>query len=674
MPYPRKDAPYHIPECELIESLLSWKRKHDKILPLQDLNDEERQKTNLVEIGKRTARIQGDPYGVWSSWAGNVSHQEDKDVEPIMNPILDKLISIKRKESPEIVALRQLLEGLPTTDPCSLAFELAEEGSIAIDIKTPNQVAITFRLDGKHVRIVHALDLDVDDEKTYDQAAGAKSSAQKVKEHLGENTMPLSAQQLLMAKILADNWPGYQPLVNAEVAETRTTGKSSSKGIFAHVRSLAQERYWLDMSSVERAEIRKVAEAAAPETELATTLRLVKESWNQRWNNGARDVDFFRSYHMDQTAAKEVWTLVDEDVVIVLDKNQRVVLANIENLAQMLLGDEAVDLLERAIDLWSFFMPLPLPESRRHVMDRYIRRIHPELDPSKATVETLPNAKMAVAHYGCWSQKGDPHGRQIFATADTLLIRVHNHWWPKTVFERFAKAVFGKSSELIRFLVEPLNAGHYKECVEVFDNLPKLQRLSVDEKEDWISLFALGINGYTQRHRDIGDVQGGLAGLLTLGRYTAANLCFPQLGIKVPYAPGACAIIRGHGLEHLVQDYSGPRFFVIGTNHESCKRHAWRRLGRLPPLPPPVPRGQKRKGRDKSGESSQVGESDDSSDSEADYGPCRNDGNDQDDEDEIVWTNEMLHGAAALPLKAVRARSTSVESVESGTDSVTSTE
>jgi hypothetical protein len=30
------------------------------------------------------------------------------------------------------------------------------------------------------------------------------------------------------------------------------------------------------------------------------------------------------------------------------------------------------------------------------------------LDPSKATVETLPNAKMAVAHYGCWSHKGDP--------------------------------------------------------------------------------------------------------------------------------------------------------------------------------------------------------------------------------------------------------------------------
>jgi hypothetical protein len=34
-------------------------------------------------------------------------------------------------------------------------------------------------------------------------------------------------------------------------------------------------------------------------------------------------------------------------------------------------------------------------------VDRYIRRIHPELDAQKATVEQLPRAKMAVAHLGC---------------------------------------------------------------------------------------------------------------------------------------------------------------------------------------------------------------------------------------------------------------------------------
>lgn len=68
------------------------------------------------------------------------------------------------------------------------------------------------------------------------------------------------------------------------------------------------------------------------------------------------------------------------------------------------------------------------------------------------------------------------------------------------------------------------------------------------------------------------------------------NLCLPQLGVKMPYASGACAILRGSGLEHLVHDYSGPRFFDIGTNHEACRRHAMRKLGRLPALPDPPPR------------------------------------------------------------------------------------
>lgn len=63
---------------------------------------------------------------------------------------------------------------------------------------------------------------------------------------------------------------------------------------------------------------------------------------------------------------------------------------------------------------------------------------------------------------------------------------------------RFARAVFGKNSSIIRFLVNPLDKDYYRECVEIFKNLPDDATLAVDtEAEDWISLFALGINGYT---------------------------------------------------------------------------------------------------------------------------------------------------------------------------------
>lgn len=76
-----------------------------------------------------------------------------------------------------------------------------------------------------------------------------------------------------------------------------------------------------------------------------------------------------------------------------------------------------------------------------------------------------------------------------------------------------------------------------------------------------------------------------------MGKHTnfsilGGNLCLPLFGCKVPYQPGSVALIRGHHLEHLVTDFTGPRYFVVGTNHESTKQAVWRKLGRAPPLSP----------------------------------------------------------------------------------------
>jgi hypothetical protein len=118
---------------------------------------------------------------------------------------------------------------------------------------------------------------------------------------------------------------------------------------------------------------------------------------------------------------------------------------------------------------------------------------------------------------------------------------------------------------------------------------------------------------------------------------TGGNLCVPQLGLKVTYQPGACAIIRGTALDHLVTDYTGTRFFLIGTNHESVKRNAWRALGRLPPLPP------RRRGSRASPLSDMSSETDHE---EAMNQTCVN--HHSDDEDNIPYTNAERHGAGAL--------------------------
>lgn len=77
--------------------------------------------------------------------------------------------------------------------------------------------------------------------------------------------------------------------------------------------------------------------------------------------------------------------------------------------------------------------------------------------------------------------------------------------------------------------------------------------------------------------------------------------------------------------------------FLIGTNHESVKRHAWRKLGKLPPLPPR---------KKDSGESTAADE--DSEERENFMATtCVNRRTDADDE--IVYTNKEIHGSAVLP-------------------------
>lgn len=85
MPYSLSDAPPDIADAELIQSL-PWKRvKRSQARPLQELAEAERNKTNLVQLGKRETSIEGDPYGVWCAWAGNVCRQEDGRMVSILD-------------------------------------------------------------------------------------------------------------------------------------------------------------------------------------------------------------------------------------------------------------------------------------------------------------------------------------------------------------------------------------------------------------------------------------------------------------------------------------------------------------------------------------------------------------------------------------------------------------
>lgn len=82
MPYLKSDAPLDTPDTETLESLLGKRNNRNsrlkRIKTIQDLTDAEKRRSGLITIGKRCTKIPGDPFGVYPSWAGNVSHPEDE--------------------------------------------------------------------------------------------------------------------------------------------------------------------------------------------------------------------------------------------------------------------------------------------------------------------------------------------------------------------------------------------------------------------------------------------------------------------------------------------------------------------------------------------------------------------------------------------------------------------
>ncbi|KAK8017791.1 hypothetical protein PG993_014117 [Apiospora rasikravindrae] len=635
MPYQMSQAPPGTPEELTLEYLLGKKNDKMDVKALGELSDQERSATGLVQLGQRCTRIPGDPFGVYSAWAGNVGHSDDRHMISAC-PLL---------ESKGRNAVQRFLAKVLTTEAVQLATESADKGAITMVRNTEEQTTVDFSLASLSVRLMHCKDVDLQQKRPFEGTKRYRDALDAAKAAFDEAPMSIQIQQLVMA----------QRVLRVE-------------GNLAAALAVAdQEEFWLDWTENERNVLRQTMDQAQS-ADVERLLAVIRDSWSPRWNNGRWDPDFFRHYLADTRAAESAWPLVGVDLLVVTDRHRRVIFATLERAAQLLYGKDLTRKLADTIDMWSFFTPLPLPESKRHVVDRYIRRIHPELDPARA--------KMAVAHYGCWGEAGHPDGMDVYKSKDSRFTRSANaEKYPESVFPGFCKSVLGHCSEIVRFLVQGVDPEHYSLCRTVYDELPPERRITTS-KEDFLSLFTLGINGYTQRHKDTNDMAGGFAGLITLGDYTAniisqhmvgGNLCIPDLGIKVPYAPGACTIIRGDKMDHFVTDFSGPRYFVIGTNHEAVKKYALRQKAQREAQARVESEGGVAAAADDlsgpivvegpatTSKGPVLGDEFDDPDEMVGFPletPCVNNGCDW-DEDELAdneWTNEELHEAGALPL------------------------
>ncbi|RYP73564.1 hypothetical protein DL770_007754 [Monosporascus sp. CRB-9-2] len=227
-----------------------------------------------------------------------------------------------RRENGEIRATQTLLQRVPITEPYALGKEMAT-GDFEVVRDLPEELVEEALLD--------------------------------------EGKMPIATQQYLMAHILAGGKKDFGARFDAE---KNARPMDPRKSLLDELRSLARDMYWLDLSQTERADARKEADRMHQSLEPHDELAAIPSCWYSAWSNGGKDVDPFRNYLKDQTGAKSrIWEFVEEDIFVALDKDLNVVFCNVEHIVQLLYGLDAMDLLNWAVDLWSFYGPLPLRET-----------------------------------------------------------------------------------------------------------------------------------------------------------------------------------------------------------------------------------------------------------------------------------------------------------------------
>ncbi|RYP58062.1 hypothetical protein DL769_009137 [Monosporascus sp. CRB-8-3] len=514
----------------VIELLLSEKNSaRPRIQALQDLSPAERAQTNLTDIGKLTLTIPGDPYGKKYKWAGNVSHLEDKRMGPLMNKIFEQLNSTVQTENEAVQRLQAFLHGIRNKDKKELVANLEEETKIPSVViqNDAERLIIRCYIDQKTrwtARIIEIRDVDAQDKGSF-ETQQSKQFDQQAETCLGEEKVPSRTIKFIIAQWLS-----------APAGEV----KQPSEKLLYELRTKAQENYWMHMDQAERMAVRFISQLDTPS--LREAFGVIEKVWRPAWDKERFHPDYFRQYKLDGIISKQLLPLYDEDIIVATDKNGEVLFASIENLQQRLWGQNSLELQTRFVDMWAHLTPLPHPETKRHPVDNYVRKLHPYLDMAKADVVGLQKARMCMAHYGTWCTPTDHEGIQLYLTEDAVFSRSRGQGIAQSQFSNLCKGVFAKASKTIQFLLQELDPEYLSDCREIYKALPLENKIHCrDDGGEHLTLYALGINPHTMRHADTNDIRNGYAGLLTFGDYGGGNLCLPQLGFKIPYRPGACA-------------------------------------------------------------------------------------------------------------------------------------
>jgi hypothetical protein len=64
-------------------------------------------------------------------------------------------------------------------------------------------------------------------------------------------------------------------------------------------------------------------------------------------------------------------------------------------------------------------------------------------------------------------------------------------------------------------------------------------------------------------HYDDMDPPDGWVVMVVLGTIKGANLCFPEIGVALPYQTRDVVFVRSWALKHFIQRFEGKRYVIV---------------------------------------------------------------------------------------------------------------
>ena len=288
----------------------------------------------------------------------------------------------------------------------------------------------------------------------------------------------------------------------------------------------------------------------------------------------------YYQYQRDEYATEKgiFYFVKDTDIILILDKNNSVLLFQCSDAIRQLLSNELQEHILDSFQKYSILHAPPLPDGTRHGLhwtDWFYE--HPNFDfrnPANKLREVGPQS--GVYHFGSHSAIGDScRAKGIYATQDSSgRIKDWSHLQQEQVKLRYS--ALGAVAAVLEFFFKLLDPELMEKYKRVAEEIGKLDYIPFQTQREGqiFCMTALLANLLTVEHKDASDWKFGFAALIPFGDFTGGDLVVRELGLQIQVGSGSVQFIRGCELRHSITKWNGTRFVTVNVTHESVRKWA----------------------------------------------------------------------------------------------------